>query len=192
MINNKNPLDINHDDLINKDNYQNQHKIVDKYNNNYKNLNFLINAPHQRLIKKNRILQYYKFLYYSIKLEIKTTEFIDLIRFAIRSEISLWIISMVLRQEGYSGFLWFQIIHFVRGLIGFFLLFKFPKSGNIIDQMELNKQDIENYFFNDLARKSIKIRIFEPFYSMKPLLVIYMLKTILNFCIDSLDFIDQL
>jgi len=173
-------------DLLNFNHENNVHNI------NNQNNNVPINNPPVRQIKKNRALQYYKFLFYSIKLEIKITEFINLIRFANQSEISLWIVSFVLHQEGYSGFLWFHIIHFIRGLVGFFLLLKLPKSGDIIDQMALNKQDIENYIFNDLARKSIKTRILEPFISMKPLLVVYMLLTILNFCIDFLDFFYQL
>lgn len=182
MIDNQKALNNNHD-LINMDN--------NNINNYQQNMN-IHNIPPSRHVKKNRTLQYYKFLFYSIKLEIKATEFVDLIRFANQSEISLWIVSLVLHQEGYSGFLWFHIIHFIRGLIGFFLLFKFPKSGDMIDQMSLNKQDIENHIFNDLARKSVRERILEPFKSMKPLLFIYMLLTILNFCIDSLDFFYQL
>ncbi len=172
-------------DIINMDNNINYQQNI---NNKCSNSPY----PQVRQLKKNRTLQYYKFLFYSIKLEIKATEFIDLIRFANQSEISLWIVSFVLHQEGYSGFLWFHIIHFIRGLIGFFILFKFPKSGDIIDQMALDKQDIEDHIFNDLARKSIRTRILEPFNSMKPLLVIYMLLTTLNFCIDSLDFFYQL
>lgn len=178
-------------DLINISNNFNNHP-QNMNNINYQNAIIPNQSAPARTVKKNRTLQYYKFLFYSIKLEIKATEFIDLIRFANQSEISLWIVSLVLHQEGYSGFLWFHIIHLIRGLIGFFLLLKFPKSGDIIDQMALNKQDIENHIFNDLARKSIRTRIFEPFKSMKPLLIIYMLLTILNFFIDSLDFFYQL
>lgn len=178
-------------DLINIDNnFSNYQQNIN--NNNNQNPNLPNQSPPVRSIRKNRTLQYYKFLFYSIKLEIKATEFIDLIRFANQSEISLWIVSLVLHQEGYSGFLWFHVLHLVRGLIGFFLLFKFPKSGDVIDQMALNKQDIENNIFNDLARKSVNTRIFEPFKTMKPLLVIYMLMTVINFCIDSLDFFYQL
>jgi len=178
---------INDDfNIKNNDDLRNNIKI----NNiaNIDNSNPLFNIR----VRKNRTLQYYKFLFYSIKMEIKVTEFIDLIRFANQSEISLWIISLVLYESGYSAFIWLHILHLIRGLIGFLLLIKFPKSGDIIDQMALNKQDIENYIFNDLARKSIRIRIAEPLMSMKPYLIIYMLLTILNFCIDSLDFFYQL
>lgn len=182
---NKN-LDV---DIINQENNHNinQNALENRNQNVYP-----VNGAQNTKIKKNRTLQFYKFLFYSIKMEIKATEFIDLIRFANQSEITLWIVSIVLHEKGYSGFLWFHIIHFIRGLIGFFLLLKFPKSGDIIDQMALNKQDIENFIFNDLARKAIKTRIAEPFMSMKPLLIIYMLLTILNFCIDALDFFYQL
>jgi hypothetical protein len=178
-------------EIINKDNNNNNNN-KDKMNQNaLQNININLNQPNELTNiknKKNRTLQFYKLLFYSIKMEIKITEFINLICFANKSEISLWIVSIVLYQKGYSAFVWPHVIHLIRGLMGFFIFFKFPKSGDIIDQMELNKQDIENCIFNDLTRKAINSRIVEPFIIMKPLLIIYMLLTVLNFCIDSLDF----
>ena len=60
-------------------------------NNNNNNINNEIKPS-----KKNRTLQFYKFLFYSIKLEIKVHEFVDLVRYANQSEIILWILSLLL------------------------------------------------------------------------------------------------
>ena len=46
--------------------------------------------------KKNRTLQYYKFLFYSIKTEIKVHEFVKLIHNSNMMEISIWILSIIL------------------------------------------------------------------------------------------------
>ena len=48
------------------------------------------------LKKKNRTLQYYKFLFYSMKTEIKLHDFVKLVRASNASEIAIWVISLIL------------------------------------------------------------------------------------------------
>lgn len=198
-------FNIQNNKKINKDDYASNDKmnIIDEQFNNNKdysnninrNVNININGKEPEQIikkKKNRTMQYYKFLFYSMKMEIKTVEFLDMNRFSNQSEISLWILSIALYETGFSQFVWYHILHFIRGLLGFIIILKFPKSGSISDQMNANKQDVENLIFNDLTRKAIKSRIIEPISKLKSWLIVYMILTLINFCIDIIDFLYQL
>ena len=157
-----------------------------------KNNNIAIDPNLLKDKKKNRTLQYYKFLFYSIKIEIKTVEFLDLIRFANQTEICVWILSVFLSERGYSDFVWVHTLHFIRGILGFILLVKFPQSVDLIDQLHSNTYDTEGLIFNDLVRKSVNDKIITPFFILKPWAICYKVLTIINVCLDILDFLYQL
>ena len=48
------------------------------------------------LKKKNRTLQYYKFLFYSMKTELKLHDFVKLVRASNAGEIAIWVVSLIL------------------------------------------------------------------------------------------------
>ena len=62
-----------------------QNNSIDNNNNN-----------ETKIKKKNRILQYYKFLFYSIKTEIKHHDFLKLLSNSNTTELSIWKISVLL------------------------------------------------------------------------------------------------
>ena len=74
----------NNEDITNIE--ENQRNSINSSGNN-------INIPTK---KKNRTLQYYKFLFYSMKTEIKVHDFLKLLRNSNTAELSLWTISVVL------------------------------------------------------------------------------------------------
>jgi hypothetical protein len=143
--------------------------------------------------KKNRTLQFYKFLFYSIKIEIKINEFVDLVRFANQSEISLWILSLVLYSHSpkeYSNvFIWIHLIHVIRGLIGFLIMLKLPRSYEIVEAMRnVPEKDLEKKLFNDIARNVVKTQVVDKLQTMKNPLIFYFFLTFVNFLFDLIDF----
>ena len=65
-------------------------------NDNITNYEENKNNSNNNIKKKNRTLQYYKFLFYTMKTEIKVHDFLKLIRNTNTLELSLWTISVVL------------------------------------------------------------------------------------------------
>lgn len=144
------------------------------------------------LKKKNRTLQFYKFLLYAIKMEIKMNELVEVVRFGNQSEVSLWILGLVLyfnSPTDYSNiFVWVHILHLVRGIIGFIILLKLPRSWKIVEAFqEINDVDKETKIFNDLAREIIKKEGVSKMTKMKGLLITYFVLTFINFIFDIID-----
>ena len=82
----------NKEDITNIE--ENQRNSLDNNNkNNYNNEN---NNNQNQPKKKNRTLQYYKFLFYTMKTEIKVHDFLKLLRNSNTAELSIWTISVVL------------------------------------------------------------------------------------------------
>lgn len=176
--------------------------------------NDITNAPqippgNIQLKKKNRTLQFYKFLFYSMKVEIKLHELLDLVRFSNQSEIVLWILSLILycnTPKSYSQsseetpnqvavqykniFIWIHLVHVIRGIIGFYIWIKLPKSYQVVEAMKGTPDaQLEKKLFNDLARETIKDHILKPINDKKVLLYIYLGLTFLNIIFDIIDFI---
>jgi hypothetical protein len=155
--------------------------------NELQNVQIEQNQPKQ----KNRTLQYYKILLYAMKIEIKLHEFIDLVRFSNQSEISLWILSVVLYFNSPQSFVnpmvWFHIIHVIRGLMGMFLMLKLPRSYNLVEAMKVDSYKMENMLFNDIVREVAKKEVLAKLQGMKCLLIAYFVLTFINFVIDVID-----
>jgi len=148
-------------------------------------------------VKKNRTLQFYKFLFYSMKIEIKVNEFVDLIRFANQSEISLWILSVVLYSNApynfSNAFIWIHLLHVVRGLTGFLIMLKLPRSYEIVEAMKnVPEKDLETKLFNDIARSVVKKEVVDKVQIMKCSLVFYFILTFINFIFDIIDLLYSL
>ena len=140
------------------------------------------------LKKKNRTLQYYKFLFYSLKTEIKAQDFLKLLRTSNTVEIVIWIISLLLyantpkdfpkisagerKSSSYKNtFIWFHILPVIRGALGTFITFTLPRSYKVTEYLE-------TIFFS----------ITEKIKSKKIPIIIYFVLTGLNFIFDILDF----
>ena len=63
-----------------------------------------INSSNNNKIKKNHTLQYYKFLFYCMKTEIKVHDFLKLLRNSNTAELSLWTIRVVLFANSQKNF----------------------------------------------------------------------------------------
>lgn len=162
--------------------------------NNLNNLEIGVNQQPNQPVKKNRTLQFYKFLFYSMKVEIKIHEFYDLIRFSNQSEISIWILSLVLYFNSPADFsnifVWIHLIHIIRGVIGFLILLKMPRSYNVVEAMKnVPEKEMETKLFNDIARSVVKKEVVEPMERMKAWLIVYFVLTFVNFIFDVIDFL---
>ena len=157
------------------------------------------------LKKKNRTLQYYKFLFYSLKTEIKSQDFLKLIRTSNSVEIAVWVISLLLyantpkdfprlsvgeKSSSYKNiFIWFHLIHVIRGALGFFITQTIPRSYKVTEYLEtISDSKLETTLFNDLIRETIFFSITEKIKSKKIPIIIYFVLTVLNFIFDILDF----
>ena len=169
--------------------------------------NDIPNSNNPTLKKKNRTLQFYKFLFYSIKLEIKFHEFLDLVRYTNQSEILLWILSLILyintpkdfpkivndneKVVKYKNtFIWFHIFHLIRGIIGIYLWNKLPKSYQLVEALKGTPDEkLSKTLFNDLVRETANIQIIKPYAEKKLAFYIYIGCTFFNFIIDVIDFL---
>lgn len=155
--------------------------------------------------KKNRTLQFYKFLFYATKLEIKVHEFFNLLRFTNKSEILLWIISFILYLstpkdfpkivEGQTeikyknAFIWFHLLHIARAAIGIYIFVKIPRSFSVVEAMKGIPDDkLSKTLFNDLARDTMHIYAIKPIQEKKVWFYIYAGITGFNLVFDIIDF----
>jgi hypothetical protein len=129
-----------------------------------------------------------------MKMEVKVHEFYDLVRFSNQSEISLWILSIILYFNSPNDFknllVWIHVIHVIRGLMGFLILLKLPRSYKVVEAMkEIPEKELESKLFNDLAREVVKREVVEKMEGMKCWLIIYFILTFINFIFDVIDFL---
>ena len=175
-------------------------------NDNITNYEENQNNSNNNIKKKNRTLQYYKFLFYTMKTEIKVHDFLKLIRNTNTLELSLWTISVVLyanvpknfpilkpgekNKSKYSGtFLWFHILHVVRACIGMYVGYKLPRSFQIMDFLQtLPREKLAKTLFNDIIRETIYNKVILVIRKNKVHIFIYFLLTILNIIIDIIEF----
>ena len=141
--------------------------------------------------KKNRTLQFFKFLLNSMKMEISLNEFMKLIKMSNQGEIGLWIISIFLYYSGNYEFplVWLHILHLIRGFLGVSIFFKLPRSYELIDSIDVEGKLMENKVFNDLMRDSAKQHILPLIQNLKVYLLAYFSLTFVNFMIDIVDFL---
>ena len=166
-------------------------------NSNYDNNN--------SIKKKNHTLQYYKFLFYSLKTEIKVHEFTKLFRISNVGELCLWILSIIIyistpkdfpklnvgqKSSTYkNAFIWFHILHVFRAALGIFLIYTFPRSFQVINSLQSNTDiKLEKTLFNDLIRENIFYNVTEKIKPKKVLVIIYIVITLINFTFDMIDF----
>ena len=158
------------------------------------------------LKKKNRTLQYYKFLFYSMKTELKLHDFLKLVRASNAGEIAIWVISLILyantpkdfpklsegeKSTSYkNAFIWFHFIHVLRAALGIFLIHTLPKSFQVINSLESNSDEkLERTLFNDLIRETIYFNVTEKIRPKKIPIFIYLIMTVVNFVFDLIDFL---
>ena len=182
--------------------------INDNVTNYEENQNNSINNANNNnnIKKKNRTLQYYKFLFYTMKTEIKVHDFLKLIRNTNTLELSLWTISVVLyanvpknfpilkpgekNKSKYSGtFIWFHILHVIRACLGMYVGYKLPRSFQIMDFLQtLSKEKLAKTLFNDIIRETIYNKVILVIRKNKIHIFIYFLLTIFNILIDIVEF----
>ena len=171
--------------------------VEDKQNSFDNNNNVSSNNVH----KKNRVLQYYKFLFYSMKTEIKVHDFLKLVRNSNTAEISFWTMSVIIfanipkdfqgSKVKYSGvFIWFHILHLLRGFLGMYVGYKLPRSYQVIDILQNTPDEkLAKTLFNDIMRETLLNNVVLVIKKQKVLIFIYFISTIINLLIDIIDFL---
>ena len=198
---NNNNIDIKYEE-------QNIHNSQEINDNFYSNDNYSIEYNYTPQ-KKSRKLQFYKFLFYSIKTEIKVNDFLKLIRTSNYAEIPLWVLSIIIYyitpiklktnlKDGSTTyykitFIWVHIVHVFRAILGIFLLKHLPKSHEFIDDLnKLSDDELTINLFNSIIREKIYNYVIEPIKRKKILIFIYIGMTLFNFLIDLVDFLSIL
>ena len=156
--------------------------------------------------KKNRTLQYYKFLFYTMKTEIKIHDFLKLLRNTNTLELTLWSLSIVLfanvpknfpiLKDGeknkikYNGvFLWLHICHVVRAFLGMFIGYKLPRSFQIMDFLQqISNEKLAKNIFNDIMRDTLYNKVILVVKKLKIHILFYFIITIVNILIDIIEF----
>ena len=111
-----------------------------------------------------------------MKTEIKVHEFVKFIRNSNMAEIFIWLLSLILYcstpsiftkstegEESYKSyknfFIFFHLLHIIRALLGIFLIITFPKSFDLVTNLESNLDTkLERALFNDLIGKLFLIK----------------------------------
>ena len=156
--------------------------------------------------KKNRTLQYYKFLFYTMKTDIKIHDFLKLLRNTNTLELTLWSLSIVLfanipknfpiLKDGernkikYNGvFLWLHICHVIRAFLGMFIGYKLPRSFQIMDFLQqISNEKLAKNIFNDIMRDTLYNKVILVVKKLKIHILFYFIITIINILIDIIEF----
>ena len=183
--------------------------INDKITNYEENQNNSININNYNnptIKKKNRTLQYYKFLFYSMKTEIKVNDFLKLLRNTNTLELSLWSISVVLfanvpknfpilkegekNKKKYNGtFIWFHLFHIIHAFFGMYIGYKLPRSFQIMDSLQsLTREKLAKTLFNDLIREILYDKVVLVVKKHKIFVIIYFIVALINIFIDVIEF----
>ena len=192
---------LGEEEYKNSDINENMTNFEENQNNSINN-----NNTNDNIKKKNRTLQYYKFLFYSMKTEIKTNDFLKLLRNTNTLELSLWTISVVLyanvpkdfpilkedekNNTKYSGtFLWFHIFHVIHACFGMYIGYKLPRSFQIMDFLtSLPKEKLQKTLFNDIIRETLYDKVILVVKKNKIHVFIYFIISIINIIIDVIEF----
>lgn len=139
--------------------------------------------------KKNRTLQFFKFLLYSLKLEVKNNEFLILLKTTSISEALLWFLSVLIYFDSGSKYfiVWLQILHLIKGTIGLYILNNLPMTYDIIENMNVDVKTLETKVYNDIVREVIKDKALPKLKELKCSLLSYFLLAIINFFIDVIS-----
>ena len=192
--------EFSHDDESkNTGNVKDSNSIQNSYIKNNNNDNN--NIP-----KKNRTLQFYKYLFYSMKTEIKSHDFLKLLRNSNTAELSIWTISVVLyanipknypiNKEGetssirYNGiFIWLHLVHIVRACLGMFVGYKLPRNFQIMDILQnISENKLETTLFNDIIRETLLNHIISKIKERKKIILAYFFLTLVNMLFDIIEF----
>ena len=149
------------------------------------------NLPQIPKIKKNRTLQFYKFLQNSLKVEIALNEFYNLIKCSNQAEIALWILSIILYYSGHTEYplVWVHVLHVLRGILGIVILHKLPRTYELVELITEDDKIMELNNYNDIIRDTVKEHFLPKLKSIQCLLIVYFSLTFANFMIDIVDFL---
>ena len=189
-----------------KEDNDNDNRSDDTHIEENKNQKKIKNNNNKKIKGKNRTLQYYKFLFYTMKTEIKVHDFLKLIRTSNTTELSIWTISVVLfanipekfpiLKKGeysttkYNGvFIWFHIFHIVRAFLGMYIGYILPRSYQIMEALQnIPDEILEKTLFNDIIRETLLNKVILVIKQKKVYILIYLICTILNTIIDAIEF----
>ena len=175
-------------------NEQEPKNIVSNLNEpNLLQCNIQANLQQEGIKRKNKVLQFLKFLLFSIKIEVKNNEFLLLIKHSSSIEIIIWLVSIILyidsiAQSNYV-IIWFHVIHFIRGIIGKIILRRIPMTYDFIERLNVDDKIHETKLFNDILRDTIKAEALPQLRDIQGWLISYFSLTIINVFIDVIYFL---
>lgn len=166
-------------------------------NNNIRNEvrleNNLGNSQENNVVeKKSATLDYYKFLFYALKAEVKLYDFFQLLSWTNFIEIFLFVVGIAFfipMNGARSAFAIINLIHVIRAVIGYCLLSNTPKSHQVLDQIVFTEDEMERENFSDLMRKKLKVLFLDSFENNSTMFISYMFLTFACIIIGCVDFV---
>ena len=154
-----------------------------------------VNGTNKKLGEKddNSTVQYYKFLLYSLKFEIKAYEFMNLIRVSTTGEIFFWVLNILTtfllplaENENYSTLVLFQIFHIFRAGIGIVLLIRLPRTYDLLENInkDLREEDLRTKSYQDILKDLGRENVISSLEKNEAFLLIYLL---LSFFVMAID-----
>jgi hypothetical protein len=141
-------------------------------------------------------LDYYQFLLFTMKFEIKIFEFMNLIKISSIAEIFLWIVclitSYIIALPLGSSYIFIQIIHIVRAIVGIILLCQIPKSYellNLIKEESFINPSMANKDYTVILKELASPDILPKINKTKPTLIGYFFITFICTAVDVIGFL---
>lgn len=136
-----------------------------------------------RPVQRNSEL--FKFILYTSKVEIKSNSFMRMVLVTSLVEISVWWVGLMLfitkPSTGYV--VWIEILHLIKGVLGLMLLHHFPKTFEVIENLEKNP-DFNEDKITELIKNDIKESFMDKWAQNKTKLFFYFLINLLCLVID--------
>ena len=106
-------------------------------------------------------------------------------------EICMFLLGFILFcvVPGLMGFIWLHIFHVIRGILGYLLLKKLPRSHDIVEKLSVTDNHYSIEQMTNLLKDNIS-RIFMSYTEeCKKLLLAYCLVTVAAFFFDLVEFL---
>lgn len=155
--------------------------------------------PESQQTNTEKTINYYKLLLYSLKIELKVHEFYNILRASSSSELGLWILSACILSSipenleiTSKQFVWFHLVHVVRAIFGFILIFRLPKTYELIQNLEPEVLVSGQKTYNEVLREVGKREIMPQIENNRFFLIAFLILTFVNIIIDFIDLIGGL
>jgi hypothetical protein len=127
------------------------------------------------------------------KAELALAQFVTLLLWTSFSEMFLWcgLFLTFCAAASHTGIIWLQIVHLARGVLGFLLCFKFPRSHEMLEGLALENKAYDVESLKSRIQFSLSVQIIDKAEENKRWLWLYSGATLWCFLTDIMCFAIQ-